>query len=276
MYGVVGGEAMSEALRTRLEKQFIAVYSAYGASDLDIGVAGEFPLSIRIRQEAASNPALAEALFGEGSRLPMLFQYNPLDYYVETNAAGELVVTVNRLSMLSPRIRYNVHDAGGALSFERAIAICRDFGLDPIAEAEARTGIPAFRLPFLFIRGRSDSTLSYMGANIYPEDVEAGLFSDAGDGDRLGAFCLELVEREGGAGRPCVHVEVAKGSPEDPDLAVRLAGRVRDHLIAASRDFRSASAEDSEHGQILIRLHGHNEGPFAENSHRIKRRYIVQ
>ncbi len=33
------------------------------------------------------------------------------------------------------------------------------------------------RLPFLFLFGRRDSTVSYMGANIYPQDVEYGLYA---------------------------------------------------------------------------------------------------
>ena len=178
MYGIVGGEAMSEQLRERLLTRFIAVYSAYGASDLDIGVGAESPLSIWVRRQAAEQPELRRQLFGDDPRLPMVFQYNPLDHNVES-IDGELVVTVSRLSMLSPRIRYNIHDAGGGHSFDNVVAVCRDFGLDPMA-VPTPFGRPPFRLPFLFIHGRSDSTISYMGANIYPEDVEQALFADAG------------------------------------------------------------------------------------------------
>src|SRR5262249_16276865 len=153
MFGVVGGEGMSEALRARLQQQFVAVYSAYGASDLDIGVACELPMSVRIRQRAAENSALARALFGDDRRLPMVFQYNPLDYFIETSESHELVVTVNRLRMLSPRIRYNIHDVGGTIGYERMRAICRDFGLDIAAPVD---GCAPMRLPFVFVHGRSD------------------------------------------------------------------------------------------------------------------------
>ena len=50
----------------------------------------------------------------------MIFQYDPADYYAET-AGGELVITVSRAATLSPRIRYNVHDAGGTLPFGRML-----------------------------------------------------------------------------------------------------------------------------------------------------------
>jgi phenylacetate-CoA ligase len=273
MYGVVGGEGMSEALRARLEQRFIAVYSAYGASDLDIGVACEMPLSVRIRQHAASNPDFAKALFGDDRRLPMLFQYNPLDYFVETNDASELIVTVNRMRVLSPRIRYNIHDTGGTIGFATMRAICRDFGLDIDELARDADGRPPLRLPFLFVHGRSDSTLSYMGANIYPEDVEQGLFTDSvADADRLGAFCLELIELAGGQARPCVHVEV--DDPRDDALAARLQEQVRQRLVANSADYRTSIAEVLD-GGIVVRLHRPGAGPFAENRDRIKRRYVV-
>src|SRR5438270_10182304 len=89
LYGIVGGEAMSEMLRDRLLAAFIAVYSAYGASDLDIGVAGESPISIWLRRQAAASAELRRRLFGDDPRLPMVFQFNPLDHNVET-IDGEL------------------------------------------------------------------------------------------------------------------------------------------------------------------------------------------
>jgi phenylacetate-CoA ligase len=272
MFGVVGGEGMSETLRARLERRFIAVYSAYGASDLDIGVACELPLSVWIRKHAAEMPQLARALFGADRRLPMLFQYNPLDYYVETNNASELIVTVNRLSLVSPRIRYNIHDVGGTISYEQALTTCRDFGFDPIAENDRGD---VLRLPFLFVNGRSDLTLSYMGANIYPEDVEHALFVDAEpvDAARVGAYCLELAELSDARVRPCVHVEV--DVPEDTLLAARLADRVRARLLENSADFRAMVTEDPANGEVTVELHRIGAGPFAENLHRIKRRYLI-
>jgi phenylacetate-CoA ligase len=273
LYGVVGGEAMSEGLRDRLLERFIAVYSAYGASDLDIGVGAETALSIWIRRQAAANPEFRHQLFGDDPRLPMVFQYNPLDHHVES-IDGELVVTVCRLSMLSPRIRYNIHDAGGAHSFGHVVAVCRAFGLDPMAVATPFDR-PPIRLPILFVHGRSDSTISYMGANIYPEDVEQALFVDSGFGERLGAFCLEMREIGEGAIRPCIHVELAESGSDVAAVSERIRQVVVQRLAANSRDFRDAVAESPTTAEILVELHRPNEGPFAENSRRIKRRYII-
>jgi phenylacetate-CoA ligase len=265
---------MSEGLRSYLEQRFRSVWSGYGASDLDIGVAGELPLSVWIRKKAAADPALQRALFGDDPRLPMLFQYNPYDYAIETNEQGELIITIGRLALLSPRIRYNIHDAGGVLSYGEMLARLRAFGLDPLRELD-RPEQPVFHLPFLYLFGRSDSTVSYMGANIYPEDVEQAIFSDASDARRLGAFCLEMIDVGDHEQRPCVHVEVLDGLIDDGPFSDRLRARVVERLTAVNLDFRSSLAENPRAAEIQIRLHGPGGGPFAGNSGRIKRRYIV-
>jgi phenylacetate-CoA ligase len=272
--GLVGGEGMSEGLRAYLERRFQTIYSGYGASDLDMGVAGEFPLTVWIRRRAAADARLQQALFGSDSRLPMLFQFNPLDYHVETNALGELIVTINRLSVLSPRIRYNIHDAGGIVRFDSMLALLRDFGLDPVPECH-RADQPIFRMPFLYLFGRSDSTISYMGANIYPQDIEQALFADGDDARRLGSYCLELLDLGGGEQRPCIHVELLDGATDDGGLGERLRTRVVDRLLATNLDFRSAASEDAAVKDFRVLLHPTGTGPFAADGGRIKRRYIV-
>jgi phenylacetate-CoA ligase len=273
LFGIVGGEGMSEQLRDRLLERFIAVYSAYGASDLDIGVGAETAISIWLRRQAAANDGLRRALFGDDPRLPMVFQFNPLDHNIET-IDGELVVTVSRLAMLSPRIRYNIHDAGGSATFGEIVRQCRHFGLDPLSVVSP-FGHPPFRLPFMWVHGRSDATISYMGANIYPEDVEQALYADATIADRIGAFALELHDIGDGAVRPLVHVELRDRDGDDAAVIELLRRNVVARLEQNSLDFRAAVAENPSTADVRIALHDPGDGPFAENSRRIKRRYIL-
>ena len=86
-------------------------------TDIEIGMAGESPVSIAVRRLARARPDIRAALFGDDPRLPMVFQYNPLIHYLEVNAERELVCTVSRLDLLSPRVRYDVHDQGGIVDF---------------------------------------------------------------------------------------------------------------------------------------------------------------
>lgn len=272
---LVGGEAISEEMREYIERSFRPVYSAYGASDLDMGIAAELPLTVWMRRKALSNRPLRAALFGSEERFPMLFQYNPVDYLVETNGAGELIITVTREKALSPRIRYNLHDAGGTIPFRTAMATLERLGL--LAEsARALAGQPHWQMPFLYLFGRSDSTVSYMGANIYPGDVEQAVFRSAADHERFGAFCMELVSvGPAHEERPCLHLERLVALDEDA-VRAEIRERLVSHLSAVNRDFRTSLSEDSTAGEFVVEFHQPGTGPFAANSSRIKRVFAVQ
>jgi phenylacetate-CoA ligase len=269
--GLVGGEGMSEGLRDYLLRRFLKVYSGYGATDLEIGLAGETPLSVAIRRLALRDEKARRALFGEDSRLPMLFQYNPMMHHVEVNERRELVVTITRLSILSPRIRYNVHDEGGIARYDRMAERLAALGhdVDTLLGADAKA--PRLELPFLWVYGRSDSTLSVMGANIYPEDVEACLYAIPELARVTRSYCLSLAEAESGEVRPCFSFET-----DEPFTAGReLTQRILDELIGLNADFREAW---KEHPAVLvpeIRLYGNGEGPFSRDAARIKQVRVV-
>ena len=271
---LVGGEAISEQMRDYIQGCFRPVYSAYGASDLDMGVAAELPLTIWIRRQAADNTQLRRALFGPDGRLPMLFQYNPVDYLVETNEHGELIVTVNRQHALSPRIRYNLHDAGGTITFKDAMKILDRLGLLDQSR-RLLEGQPHWQMPFLYLFGRSDSTISYMGANIYPEDVERAVFRSGEDHRRFGAFCMELVSTgHAHEERPCLHLELLT-PVDETGVASQLRTRLVAYLQDVNRDFATALAEDPTAGEIVVRFHSPGQGPFSVNSSRIKRVFAL-
>ena len=120
MDALVGGEGMAEELRDRLLERFTMVYSGYGATDLEIGMAGESPGQCRAPAPGSRAARHPNGLFGSDQRLPMVFQYNPLVHFLEVNRLGEMLCTVSRLDLMAPRIRYNVHDSGGLLEFATA------------------------------------------------------------------------------------------------------------------------------------------------------------
>ncbi len=174
LMGLVGGEGMSEGLRDYLYRNFDPVFSGYGATDIEIGLAGETPLAVSIRKQCREDAGLREAVFGHDSRLPMVFQYNPLNHYVAVTEIGELLFTVNRLKVVAPRVRYNIHDEGGVATYQEMEARFQSAGHSLTDLQKVRP----LRLPFLWVYGRKDSTLSVMGANIYPEDIEQALYDE--------------------------------------------------------------------------------------------------
>src|SRR2546426_11836296 len=69
MQSMVGGEGMTEELRDHLLQRFESVYSGYGATDIEIGMAGESPAQLAIRPPRRGAPDLRPAPFGGDSRV---------------------------------------------------------------------------------------------------------------------------------------------------------------------------------------------------------------
>ncbi|MDQ2966315.1 MAG: phenylacetate--CoA ligase family protein [Chloroflexota bacterium] len=283
LHALVGGEGMTEALRDVLLARFASVYSGYGATDIEIGMAGESPVSIAVRRLARSRPDIGRALFGTDSRLPMVFQYNPLIHYMEVNPEGEVICTVSRLDLLSPRIRYNVHDSGGIVQFAEVRRVLKGFGfdLDTLHEATEVRGprgpLPWARpipLPFLWIHGRRDATISVMGANIYPEDIEAVLYRDVDVARRMHSFMLSVIDDETGTPRPSVALELGDLEGVDDAWRFATAQRLRDGLVALNIDYRSSVGEFPGAMLPIVSTHGLGGGPFAGDAGRIKQRRI--
>lgn len=265
MAALVGGEGMSEGLRSYLEGNFTPVFSGYGATDLEIGIAGETPMTVALRRAAAAHPEMREALFGDDPRLPMVFQYNPMMHHVEVNTAGELVFTITRGSLLSPRIRYNIHDQGGVLGYDDLKAALAPWGLDP--DDWAPDG-GVLRLPILWVHGRKDYTISVMGANLYPEDVEQAVYGHQDLAALTRSYCLSLAEDAGGGVRPLFSFEVTQ--PASAELAARFRDAVVTTLLRLNGDFREAWKENQGALEPQIALYAVGEGPFGADGAKIK------
>lgn len=271
VHALLGGEGNSEALRDYLLRRFRTVFSGYGATDVEIGLAAETPVSIALRRLAADRPEIAQALFGESGRSPMVFQYNPLLHHVETNAGGELLFTVTRHATLAPKVRYNVHDEGGVIRDDDLRRHLAPFGVRPqdLVPGNARL----VRMPYLYVFGRKDSTVSVMGANIYPADIEAGLYADSSLAEHVLSFRLSIREEKPGETRPLVSVQLARGEPS-ASLADALAAAIEGQLAAQNRDYQEAMTEYPALMVPIVELHARGEGPFAGDADRIKHRYV--
>jgi phenylacetate-CoA ligase len=261
----VGGEGMSEALRTYLQRAFRQVYSSFGASDLEINIATENDFTIAFRRLLAERPELGEALgLPEHGSLPMVFQYNPLDYLIETNDAGELVITICRLDTTAPKLRYCIHDLGCVRRFPR------------VGEALAAQGVlpqeldPGWLdLPLLFHYGCSDSTVAFYGANVGIPDVQEVVFSIPELAERVNAFALVLGEDERANKTLELAFELCEGA-EPPD---DVRGQVLERLAAVNQDWREASRFMPE-SQPTLAFHAAGTGPFDGYDIRLKRQYV--
>ena len=159
---------------------------------------------------------------------------------------------MSRLDLLAPRIRYNVHDAGGIVDFARVRRVLAGSATTSIGSARRprshgpRGPLPWARpipLPFLWIHGRRDATISVMGSNIYPEDIETVLYGDPEVAPRLHSFLLSVVDDATGTPRPAVALELTDLDGVDDAWRRRTAERLRDGLAALNIDYRASVGE---------------------------------
>lgn len=174
---VVGGESMSEQMRELLvakydEKGNVTrtglrqCYSSYGASDLDINIGYESDFEIELRKlcHKPEYAELARDLFGENGAIPMIFNYDPLNYLIEFDPQGKLIYTCVRGDRISPRVRYYLEDVGKTTPISDVMATLKKHGIK-------LNHNPRTNLPLLFIWGRQGAQVSIKAAKVAPENL---------------------------------------------------------------------------------------------------------
>ncbi|MBE9213588.1 phenylacetate--CoA ligase family protein [Plectonema cf. radiosum LEGE 06105] len=205
---VMAGEVFSEEWRNLVGERVGSqnpcddFASLYGTADAGV-LGNETPLSICIRQFLAKNPETARNLFGE-SRLPTLVQYDPMNRFFEVipNSTDSNSVNLNkgisRGTLLFsgdngiPLVRYNILDNGGIITYDAMLEFLAEHGFSPIKALSNQRGIR--NLPFVFVFGRSNFTISYFGANIYPENIKVGLEQPLISDWVTGKFVMQIQE----------------------------------------------------------------------------------
>jgi phenylacetate-CoA ligase len=267
-----GGEGISESLRSYLLKTFKRVVGSYGASDLEVNMAVESELTIRLRQTIIAEEQVRNALIRTDYGVtPMIFQYNPLAYLLETNGAGELVATLSRPYNLSPKIRYNIHDRGHVLDYPELRNILKRLGRLDIIE----TGATVAAMPLLFIYGRSDMSIEYYGAKVTPDSIREILYSLDELAPVLSTFRLLSYEDADHNKRMEVALELAESAvaPADPN---RLAESIFSRLGALNGDFYNAMFRTAAPDNLpALRIYAFGTGPFAGGQRKLKNEYVA-
>lgn len=264
---LVGGEGLSEGLRSHLLESAKSVISSYGASDLEINIGVETPLTIALRRLCLADQALSKELFGRDTP-PMIFQYNAVDYVIETNGEGELLFTITRRTGAAPKIRYNLRDSGGVYRFDELAQKLKAHGID------LTTLVPETSyFPMLFVYGRNDSSVPFYGCKVFPSDIEQILSADPALVKSIGTFQLAATEDEHLTNHLTIHLERALNSQPLPDHQA-LEQTFFDGLVRVNQDFREVSRL-FQRSQVHVTLHDNNTGPFANRDIRVKNQYIA-
>jgi len=241
---VLAGEVFSEewrdlvARRAGITTPTTDSASLYGTADAGV-LGNETPLSVQIRRFLAANPDLARELFGD-SRLPTLVQYDPTSRYFETHNGTLLFTGDNGI----PLIRYHIADNGGTLTNTEMLDFCTTNGFTPTTNND---------LPFVYVFGRSLFTVSYFGANIYPENVTVGLEQPGISDWTTGKFVLETTTDADQNTHLRITVELAPGKTGDPD---QIAASVRSQLLRLNSEFAHYVPTERQTPQVILKPAG--------------------
>ncbi|HEY3902411.1 MAG TPA: phenylacetate--CoA ligase family protein [Streptosporangiaceae bacterium] len=264
---VLAGEVFSEEWRDLMGRRagmsspLADSASLYGTADA--GVLGtETPLSVSVRRFLAARPDALRELTGE-SRLPTLVQYDPMTRYFQTEGSTLLF----SCDGTTPLVRYHIADEGGLVGFEQMLEFCSRYGHDPVAEVGEQHGLGqhgsgqrgAPQLPFAYVFGRSLFTVSYFGANIYPENVTVALESPSISDWVTGKFVLETAETADRDRELRITVELAPGQAESAERAEALADAIRAELRRLNSEFAHYVPEESQLPVIALRPAGDPE-----------------
>lgn len=232
---VFAGEVFSEEWRQLIANlmgcQEITLSSAslYGTADGAV-LGNETPLSISIRQYLSQQPDIAHELFGE-YRLPTLVQYDPRQRYFEV-VDNTLVVTGDNGS---PLLRYHIADKGGLIPFKEMLQFMQSKGFDALKQLGEQTWtVP---LPFVFLFGRADFTVSMYGANIFPENISVALEQDKIHPFVSGKFVMQIKQDEAQNPYLFVVVETKAEVSAPQDLIAIIQDSIQQQLIRLNSEF---------------------------------------
>ncbi len=266
---VMAGEVFSEEWRTLVGERMGSTNFYYNFASLygtaDAGVLGnETPLSICIRRFLANNPEAARTLFGE-SRLPTLVQYDPLSRYFETVDGTLLFSGDNGI----PLLRYHISDTGGIITYDAMLEFLAQYNFNPLAELGNR-GV--YQLPFVYVFGRSHFTVSYFGANIYPENVMVGLEQPQIREWVTGKFVMEVKEDRDCNSFLSIVVELAPQIAASEDKKEAIANSIRTQLLRLNSEFANYVPLAAQQPQIMLKDTGNSEYFPRGVKHRYTRR----
>ncbi|MEN9742715.1 MAG: hypothetical protein RLZZ65_520 [Bacteroidota bacterium] len=267
---IFGGESMTEGMRDYLlSKGIKRIYSSLGASDLELNISAESEFTISLRRLIRSNETLRNRITKYPGALPMLFQYNPTDFLIETTSEGELVITIGRPDYIAPKIRYNLHDRGHVLSMKELYQMLDELRIDPSQLVKPQTD-----LPILFHYGRADSTVSFFGANIGPSDIQETIYSSDIFSSVINSFCIGINEDETGGKQLVISLELQEGKSIEEINKAAFHHAFFHQLAQNNQDFREALRMVNKADQYALDFFDFANGPFKDRDIRIKANYF--
>lgn len=229
-----GGEAVSETWKDKLlalfgkeNDGFSRVVNIYGMAESGV-VAHETPVTTLLRRNlsslSTSVPNLPDPALVTG-----LYQYHPLTRYFEVTSEDSLLLTTNAGL---PLVRYSTRDNGGLLdqntcSNDACVALAKDAGVD----------LTSWRLPFVYLYGRKDLSISFYALLIYNENIKYAMEHSRLASFSTGFFTMHVGHTRNLDQRFELTIELAKGVRSSAQLKAALATDLAKHIATVNSEY---------------------------------------
>ncbi len=276
MHFISGGEAYSEKWRNHLyksagvpeERYLTSSVNTYGSADAAI-LGHETPLSILIRKLASDDKDLCKELFGRVT-VPSFHQYYPFWKQVSTTEDNELCFTTDAGL---PLTRYNIEDRGGTYTHREIMAILKKHGY---TENSITSKLPRkslnWKLPFVYLFGRTNAAATIYGLNIYPENIKMALEHDEVFPHLSGKFLLATEYNRSHDQYLSLRLELKKGANLDRRTHTRIRKIIYETIREMNAEFKVLSDTFPKRAKPRVKFH-----TYAHPKHfpsRIKVQYV--
>ena len=147
-------------------------------------------------------------------------------------------------------MRYHIADTGGLIAYESMLQFLEAWGFDPLSALDEARGI--YPLPFVYVFGRSDFTVSYFGANIYPENVTVGLEQALIQDWVTGKFVLQVQEDADQNRFLWIVVELAPGVEASEQKQRAIAESIQSQLLRLNSEFANYVPAEYQKPQVML------------------------
>ncbi|HVX48475.1 MAG TPA: hypothetical protein VHA05_03930 [Candidatus Saccharimonadales bacterium] len=238
------------AERAQLNDIYKSTLNHYGTVDLGT-MSHETPLSILLRRQGLENRELFKDLFGEITKQPTVTQFMPEMFYFE-NVGSQLVCSAYGGL---PLVRYDLKDRGSVLSLSDAEQIYQAHGKDLKTEL-GNHGLAetAWNLPLVYLYERSDFSVTFIGAQIYPEEIRRVLLHKEFRDQLTGKLTLEVDTDENMQSRLIVHSELKNGHEASEVPTEALEEAIKHTLLKENTEYASNYSSYGDQIRPHVRL----------------------
>lgn len=250
-----GGEAVSENWKSKVitligrdSNELDRVVTVYGMAESGI-VAHETPVSTLLRRRLNELSETIPGLPNQDEVMGM-YQYYPLARYFEIAPGANIVLTANAGL---PLIRCSTRDNGGLIETN----ILTDDSFQTLAKQD-NLDLKQWQLPFIYLNGRKDLSVSLYALNIYIENIKYALESSQHTPHLSGLFTMHVSQKDNLDQKFEIVVELSKETTPSQALADALAKEIVSKVSLVNSEYAKLHSSISEkaHPHITLVRHG--------------------